>query len=103
LDAGASTHDNWIAILIRSQDGAPPDARFVADRNVADQNSGGCDKRGGSDVRSFPFVLDNHAASTSVESATTILDGGMEIKVASRGAAKIDSIDRGNIARAEKP
>src|SRR4029450_10220812 len=44
LHARASTHHDRTGILIRSQDRSPPDTRFVADRNVADQNSGGGNK-----------------------------------------------------------
>ena len=60
LHARAGTHHDRIGILIRSQDRSPPDARFVADRDVADQNSGGGNKSAWGDVRSFAFVLNNH-------------------------------------------
>jgi hypothetical protein len=65
LYAGAGTHDDGIAVLVGSYDGSPPNARFVTNGNVANQNSRGSNKRRGRDFRPFAFVLNNHNPSTS--------------------------------------
>jgi hypothetical protein len=60
LHAGARADDDGVGVLIGSQHRAPPDARFVADGNVADNHRRGRDECGRCDVRFLAFVLNDH-------------------------------------------
>src|SRR5262245_53727441 len=60
LDAGPGADHDGILILVRPDDSAPPDARFIADGDIADDDGGGRDEGGGRDFRLFAFVFDDH-------------------------------------------
>src|SRR5271170_701187 len=49
--------------VVRADDDAEPDARFLADLDVADQNGRGCHERRVVDFRRLALVLDEHANS----------------------------------------
>src|SRR6185312_15698742 len=58
LDRGAGADAN--RPVIRPDHDTKPDAGFLTDLNVADQDGGRCDKSGGGDFRAFPAIFDEH-------------------------------------------
>ncbi len=69
LDAGARAHDNWVFVLIGSQDRSKPDACVVPDRDIADDHGGGGDEGLGGNLGSMASVFDDHESFTSKKRA----------------------------------